>query len=296
MPPKKNTEKEASETGDMQMQDLFSLMKSMSVKLNNVESKMVTVEAFDSEVKTLRVLLEDLKSENIQIKKELKDKDKQLADMQDQLNRQEIRLNHVDQHHRGWSARVMNIPLSDEEEYNNEIVMKKVYELALLPILKGALEAGMLTSIPKVHELLETAHVLPGNNTKPGQCKPVIFRFFTRNMKTLCFRLKKEYAARSQASSGTRREEGAVGGGSGVGEGGRRSQERGGYLGKGKYSYPFYEDLTKANFALMRNIANDPRVQACWSNNSNILFKLQDSNIVEKVGSILEPLDSILKK
>jgi chromosome segregation ATPase len=99
MPPKKNTEKEASETGDMQMQDLFSLMKSMSVKLNNVESKMVTVEAFDSEVKTLRVLLEDLKSENIQIKKELKDKDKQLADMQDQLNRQEIRLNHVDQHH-----------------------------------------------------------------------------------------------------------------------------------------------------------------------------------------------------
>jgi hypothetical protein len=287
MPPKKNPVVEPSEDSD-----LYTLVKSMSIQLANVNTKMEKVDAIEdivTEVRTLRVLLEDLKAENRQLKTEMKDKDKKLADMQEQLKTQDIRLNNMDQHHRSWSARVMNIPLTEEEEFDTNAVINKVYELALLPILTGAKNAGLLMQIPSAHQLLETAHVLPGN-LKPGQFKPIIFRFYTRNLKNLCFRLKKEHAAR--VPGGTRtggREEGRP-------EDVERGGERGGYKGKGRYCYPFYEDLTKTNFTLMRNISKDSRVQACWSSNGRILFKLQDSNIVKSVGSIHEPIDSLLKK
>ncbi len=43
--------------------------------------------------------------------------------------------------------------------------------------------------------------VLPGN-TKPGQHKPVLFRFYTHSIKDLCFKLKKEYATKVQQTEG----------------------------------------------------------------------------------------------
>jgi hypothetical protein len=299
MPPKKNPIVDTSDE-----QDMYAMIKSMSVKLNSfdafdaklnsIDAKMEKVETIEQEVKHLRVLMEDLKNENKQLKAEVKEKDKQLKDMQEELNRQDIRINNIDQHHRGWSARVMNIPLTEEEEWDTNTVIGKVYEMALLPILKGAHDCGKLTTIPTAHQLLETAHVLPGN-TKPGQHKPVIFRFYTRSIKDLCFKLKKEYATRVQQTTGEERREMDEVDGAGAGAGGVRRKDGGGYKGKGKYAFPFYEDLTKANFNLMRNLANDSRVQASWSSHGQIYFKLQNSNTVKKVGSIHEPLDSILK-
>ncbi len=60
-------------------------------------------ETIKQEVKHLRVLMEVLKNENKQLKAEVKEKDKQLKDMQEELNRQDI--SNIDQHHRGWSPR-----------------------------------------------------------------------------------------------------------------------------------------------------------------------------------------------
>ena len=45
----------------------------------------------------------------------------------------------------------------------------------------------------------------------------------------------------------------------------------------------------------MRAIAQDDRVQACWTVNGQIRFKLKDSDTVKRVHSILDPLDKILK-
>ncbi len=116
-------------------------------------AKMEKVETIKQEVKHLRVLMEDLKNENKQLKVKVKEKDKQLKE----LNRQDI--SNIDQHLRGWSAHVMNIPLTEEEERDTNIVMVNVYEL----ILKGTRDIGKFTSIPSAQHLLETAHVLPGN-------------------------------------------------------------------------------------------------------------------------------------
>jgi len=164
------------------------------------------------------------------------------------------------------------------------VVTNKVYNLALLPILQGALERKQLHNIPSVEQLLEVAHVLPG---KDGDPKPIIMRFFNRNTKDLIFRLKKFYAPRISGSGG-------IGGGGGGAR--ARAEEAGGFEGRGKYTFPLYEDLTRATFKKMRAIAEDSRVKACWSVKGQLKFVLHSNpNEIRKVASLLDPLDSILK-
>jgi hypothetical protein len=68
--------------------------------------------------------------------------------MNEKNNVLENRLNNLEQHHRGWSARVLGIPLTPEDESDNYAVAAKVYDLALLPILRGAVERKLLPAIP----------------------------------------------------------------------------------------------------------------------------------------------------
>jgi hypothetical protein len=172
--------------------------------------------------------------------------------------------------------------------------MNKVYNVLLLPILRGALEKKAISSIPTAEQLLETAHVLPG---KAGQPKPVIMRFYSRNIKDAVFRLKKHYAPRADSSrdgagagamSRAGQQTAAARGGSG--------EEAGGFEGRGPYKYPLYEDLSRTTFLKMRSIAKDSRVKACWSSKGQIKFVMHSNpNEVKKVNSLLDQLDDILK-
>jgi hypothetical protein len=64
--------------------------------------------------------------------------------------------------------------------------------------------------------------------------------------------------------------------------------------GGGRYCFPLYEDLTRQNHAKLIAISQDPRTQSCWSINGQICYKLVNSTVIRKVGSILDPLDIIL--
>jgi hypothetical protein len=213
-------------------------------------------------------------------------------------NALENRINNLEQYNRSWSARAMNIPLSEQEASDNNTVAAKVYDLLLLPILKGAVERKQLTAVPTVDQLLEIAHVLPG---KAGHPKPVIMRFYNRNVKELIFKLKKFHSPRevnSNTGGGGTGGGRAGGGGGAVGGavGGAAEEEGGGFEGRGRYLYPLYEDLSRASFLKMRAIANDNRVKACWSIKGQIKFTLVNSpNEVRRVISLLDPLDDILK-
>jgi septal ring factor EnvC (AmiA/AmiB activator) len=73
---------------------------------------MAKIDTIDNEVKGLKVLLNDRKLENSQLKIEAKENEKKLQDMNERNNQLENRLNNLEQHHRGWSARALNIPLT----------------------------------------------------------------------------------------------------------------------------------------------------------------------------------------
>jgi archaellum component FlaC len=263
MPPKKAQTEEEPTLGD-----ILKVLKSQSEQLTTMTQKMSQIDAIDNEVKAIKTLVVSLREENKELRSELKKKEEQLDHMQAAVNSLEAKLNSLEQHHRGWGARVLNIPISEAEESNPEAMIEKVYQLALRPILEGAVQKGKLQSVPSADQVLEVAHVLPG---KQGQPKPIIMRFYNRNLRNLVFQLKREFAAREPAESGRRAER------------------------PGPFRYPIYEDLTKVNLAKMRAIAQDERVQACWTVSGQIRFKLQDSSEVKRVNNIHDPLDKILR-
>jgi hypothetical protein len=176
---------------------------------------------------------------------------------------------------------IFNIPLTEDEEKDGTITRDKACDLAFLPILQGALESGEISSIPTAEELLEVAHVLP---SKPGSTKPVTARFYNRHLRTLCLRRKRDFATRSprkpaEAGSATR----TSSGGSPVGS------EDG-----GRYSFPFYEDLTRAAFHKMRALNSNSWVQSCWSISGQLRIKLANSNTVKQVQSVFDSVDKII--
>lgn len=281
---------------EVDLREMMNMIKGMSVQLNGVSVKMEKMDKIESEVTGLKTLLNDLKNENKQLKTEAKETDKKLREMNEHNIMLENRLNHLEQHHRSWSARILNIPLSPEEESNNFKVRDAVYKLALLPILEGAVERKLLPGIPSPEQLLETAHVLPG---KAGQPKPVILRFHDRNVREVIFRVKKYYAPRMETGTSGGGARGAVGGVSGGGRGssgGDEEEDEGGFEGRGKYLYPLYEDLIRAAFLKRRALASDSRVKACWSVKGQLRFVLHSApKDVKKVMSLLDSIETILK-
>ncbi len=169
----------------------------------------------------------------------------------------------------------------------------------LYSLLEGAVSKHLLHTIPSAEQLLEVVHVLPG---KPGQPKPVIMRFYNRNTRDICFRMKKFFALRhvngaggGGASVAAVRGGGVAANSSGAGAGGGGASA-GGFEGRGQYVYPLYEDLTHPTFQKMRAISKDPRVKSCWTTKGQIKFILhKNEKEVKRVSSLLDTLDTILK-
>ena len=236
---------------------LEEVVRETAEKLAHITSKLEKLDKMEQ-------TMEEIKAENRQLRASLTAKD-------DEIQSLNHRLNDLEQYTRGSSIRVLNVPLTSEEERSNRAVADKLYNLVLLPLLEGAVESGAITDIPTRDQLIEKAHILPG---KSGEHKPIIARFYNRELRSVCFQHKKEYASRVQASSTA-----------------GRDKER-----AGSYCFPFYEDLTKANFSMMRTVAAHKDVQSCWSVNGQLRFKLVDSTVVKRVSSIYDTVDNIIRK
>jgi hypothetical protein len=265
--------------GKKTVADLEEIIVSMSASLDGITSKLSNMED----------LLNASLEENKQLKAELAEKNKTIGDMACKLNLLEMGLNKADQYQRSWSVRVANIPLTAEEEKDPAAVKKKVYDLALRPILVGAQVKGLISSVPDADGLLEVAHILPA---KTGTAKPIITRFYNRNLRSICLRLRKEFAPRMGGSGrggGTESGRAGAGGASGA----ARSEDP---EGRGRYSFPVFEDLTRANFLKMRELALHDKVQSCWSINGQLRFKLNNSPNVYRVKSVFESADQIIQQ
>jgi hypothetical protein len=271
------------------LEDVIAVLKSLSAKFDTFSAKLTMVEtltkqvkAMDTKMASLEAKLSDVLEANKTLTADNKAKDKIIEDLSSGYTNLVSRCNELEQYNRSWSVRIFNIPLSEEEEKDETTTREKAYELAFLPILQGALEAGKISAIPSVEELLETANVLPG---KPGSAKPVIARFYSRGLHTLCLRKKRDFATRTPRGPTT----GATSRTSAGGATASVGSEEG-----GKYSYLFYEDLTRATFLKIRALNSDSRVDSCWTINGQLRFKLANSSTVSRVASIFDSVDKVV--
>ena len=163
----------------------------------------------------------------------------------------------------------MELPQGDKTETYE--VMQTLFEKALLPIFEGAKSRGLLTRIPAFDDILETAHILPAKAT--DRPKPIIARFYSRNIRAMVFRLKKELAPTTNITT--------------------KNGER-----KKVHCYPIFEDLTKTTFQLLQDLLKDTRTGPVWTIGGNIRYRLKDddTDTVRKVVSVFDSIEDILGK
>ena len=246
---------------------LEDIVTGLNGRLDGLLAKITSLESLPARIANMEALLEASNAENAGLRKALEFKDSQ-------INSLLLKTNSLEQYNRSWSIRVNGLAISSEEEKDSFLVKQKVYDNLLLPILTAAVDNGDLHSVPRVDDLLEAAHILPARDNK---AKPVIARFFTRDMRSLVFRFKKEFAPRVREEPGLLADD-------------RRPAADS----PGRYRYPFFEDLTSVNFKKMRAIADHQSVEACWSSRGQLRYKLKGSTLVKKVANVLDTVENIL--
>jgi hypothetical protein len=235
-------------------------------ELKSLNEKFATLGLVPAKLTKLESLMTDIASENKQLRKDLESRDAIILHLKS-------RINQVEQHHRGWSIRVHNLPIPSVAESDPRKVMDIVHTKLLLPILTGAQSKGAITSIPTAQQLLETAHPLAA---KSGQTRAVIVRFRSRYERDLMFQFRREFAPREEGPGSANR-----------GAAGDTRHPR--------MLFPFYEDLTGDTYKKMRELARDDRVTGCWTVGGSIrLKKASDPATVLRVKSIYDTNDQIL--
>ena len=275
MPPKAKPTETTETTSSLEA--LTASVKTMAASVEAMREQLATSNTTIGNLSTRLAHIEDLlkatQSENAALKKEL-------ADSAVESDLLKAKLNSLEQHHHSWSVRVTGLKIPAEDECDSNLVKIHLYEQFIKPILEGAVSQGILPTLPTACEIIERAHVLPA---KDKAAKPVIARFYCRDMHALILRLKKEFAPRDSARATTRSSS------AGAGEGPSRPAAA------ARLRYQMYDDLTRINFKKMKAIGDDKRVDQCWSTNGQIKFKLVGSATVKTVKQVFDSIDNIIR-
>jgi hypothetical protein len=224
-------------------------------KLDEILEKLASLESITRKLSNVEAMLAATQAENRELKETVSKQNDNIMELKG-------RLNSLEQHGRSFSVRINNLQLDASEERDPPAVIKKVYNTVFLPILQGAASKHAISAVPACFEMIEMAHPLPGKSDKP---KPIIVRFFNRNLKAVLFRHRKEFAATVKEGQRTR------------------------------YLHPFHDDLTRDTFVKMKQLQGDQRVHSCWSTGGTLRYKLVDSDIIKRVPSVYMSNDDILK-
>jgi hypothetical protein len=225
-------------------------------KLDEILDRLSSLDNITKKLTNLETMLAAVQAENKELKVTVSQQNTTIRDLKEKLN-------NLEQHGRSFSVRVNNLPLDGIDERDPPAVIKKVYDSVFLPILQGAAAQHAISSVPTCYEMIEMAHPLPGRSDKP---KPIIVRFFNRNLKAVLFKHRKEFASKTEQS-------------------GQRP----------RYLFPFHDDLTRDTFNKMKQLQSDPRVHSCWSTGGSLRYRLVDCNVIRRVSSVYLANDDILK-
>jgi hypothetical protein len=229
-----------------------------NTQLELILAKLTALETLPAKVAALEKLLSDSNAQNLALQKQIAEKDKAIAELT-------AKTNSLEQYNHSWSVRLNNIQLPDGDR--TYTVMQTVFDKALRPIFEGAKKCGLIPTIPDCDDVLETAHILPAKAS--DRPEPIIARFYSRNMRAMVFRLKKEFAPTTTITTKT----------------GKKTTV---------HLYPIYEDLTKPAHQLLQDLLKDPRTGPVWTIGSHIRYRLKNDDTVRKVVSVFDSVDDIL--
>jgi hypothetical protein len=212
---------------------------------------------------------------------EISETKKMLADSQAKVTKLENRVlvlekevkqlkevaNDRDQADKGRTVRLFGYPVTEEESSSDggKVFQSKLYERIFKPCLVAAKNNGDLQSVPQFTTAVEKIY-RAGKSTNPERPAPVVIKFTSEAYRTAVLRNKKTSLPAPTAqekASGSRR-------------------------------FMVVEDLTPANFKMLKLLQGREEVDRVWSIEGKLRFKLLNNEKVFRVKSVFDPVESII--
>jgi hypothetical protein len=198
-----------------------------------------------------------LVNENAALREEISKRDEKIDQLTSQVNK-------MDQASRATSLRILGLPITSSTPSTAipDLVLREIIK----PCLDSATACGDLppsTSLP-FHLLVTNVFALPSK--KGSNSCPVILKLSSEFIRNLIFKHKKDSLPKDTDLTT------------------HRVRNR----------YSIFEDLTTSNHAVLRSLADDPRVKSVWSYGGQIRFKTQESDTVYKVKNLTDTFDSLV--
>jgi hypothetical protein len=229
----------------------------INATLATMNQKLDKIDGLETTIKELKTEITTLREGMSAVITDNNNKEDTINQLKDQLNR-------CDQTIRSSSLRIVGLPISATTQPTE--IPKMVYNLVIRPCMDAAVAKGDLppNAFPTSPFLIENSFSIP---TKKGSTTPVIVKLSSTYIRSLIFKYKKEALPKSRDPA----------------------------TNKERCAFAIFEDLSPANYTLLRSFADDDRVKGVWSFNGQIKFKLHDGETVYRAKSLLDTVDSITK-
>jgi hypothetical protein len=175
--------------------------------------------------------------------------------------------NDRDQLAKSRTVRLFGYPAEEDEVATDggRAFQAKLYDRILKPCLSSAKASGDIQSVPQFTTAIEKMYRAgkPGNSGRPA---PIIITFSSENFRLAVLRHKKSALpapTTQERAAGTRR-------------------------------FVVVEDLTPANYQMLKQLQGREEVARVWSIEGKLRFTLKDNEKVFKVKSVFDPIESIL--
>jgi hypothetical protein len=232
-------------------------LAAINATLVNMNAKLDKIDGLESTINEMRKEISTLHEGMSALITDNNNKDEAISQLKDQLNR-------CDQTIRANSLRIVGLPILATTTPAE--IPALVYNLILRPCIEAARAKGDLppAAFPTSHFLIESSFSIP---TKRGSATPVIVKLTSSYIRSLVFKYKGEALAKTRDPANN----------------------------KERCAFGIFEDLSPANYTLLRSFADDARVKSSWSYSGQIKFKLHDGDTVYRAKSLLDTVDSLTK-
>jgi hypothetical protein len=231
----------------------------LHAKLDFLCTKIEKIDALETKIDSLESTIQKLVSENDDLRKQVESRDEVIMQLTEKTNR-------LDQASRSTSLRILGLPITASTTPAE--VPSIIHREILTPIFEAAKANGDAPPDLRISAFFAIANCFVIPSKKNASSSPVIVKLASESLRNLVFKYKKSTLPTVTDPSSNRV----------------------------RPAYSIFEDLSPANFAHFRAIADDYRVKSAWTYNGQTRFKLHESETVHKATTLASTVDSILKK
>jgi hypothetical protein len=233
--------------------------------IKHIYASVKKIESIEASVKNIEASMGQLKMKVVSLEKDVASLNKQVYDLQNVVNAREQEL-------RGLSVRISGVPYTDEERASTDgkMLMKKVYDKLLLPVLNYAKTKNHIERIPSLANTVQQCYRVgaAAARTGTGAPPPIVLKFASEATRLTVLKNKRN----------------------GIPAPPQEEKDM------GILRYNISEDLTPPCYRLVKDLNRHEDVAKVWTVDGRIRMLLKGSQTVHRVRSVFDSADSIVAK